>query len=81
MNTVGASLIAEVDTETIIQAVTDAARLVSGAEFGAFFHNRIDEKGESYMLYTLSGVPHEAFEKFPMPRATQLFGPTFRAKA
>ncbi|MBP6311780.1 MAG: PAS domain S-box protein [Flavobacteriales bacterium] len=80
MNTVGASLIAEVDTETIIQAVTDAARLVSGAEFGAFFHNRIDEKGESYMLYTLSGVPHEAFEKFPMPRATQLFGPTFRGE-
>jgi len=32
------------------------------------------------MLYTLSGVPREAFEHFPMPRATDLFGPTFRGE-
>jgi hypothetical protein len=29
------------------------------------------------MLYTISGVPREAFEKFPMPRNTALFAPTF----
>jgi PAS domain S-box-containing protein len=32
------------------------------------------------MLYTLSGVPREAFENFPMPRATDVFGPTFRGE-
>ena len=29
------------------------------------------------MLYTLSGVPIEAFSKFPMPRNTAVFAPTF----
>ena len=33
------------------------------------------------MLYTLSGVPREAFSKFPMPRNTAVFAPTFRARA
>jgi signal transduction histidine kinase len=34
----------------------------------------------SYWLYTLSGVPREAFEKFPMPRETEVFAPTFRGE-
>ena len=29
------------------------------------------------MLYTLSGAPMEAFAKFPMPRNTEVFAPTF----
>lgn len=29
------------------------------------------------MLYTLSGAPAEAFSRFPMPRNTAVFGPTF----
>jgi signal transduction histidine kinase len=29
------------------------------------------------MLYTLSGAPAEAFAKYPMPRKTAVFGPTF----
>ncbi|HWT01816.1 MAG TPA: ATP-binding protein, partial [Pyrinomonadaceae bacterium] len=33
-----------------------------------------------YTLYTLAGVPRAAFEHFPMPRATDLFGPTFRGE-
>ena len=37
----------------------------------------IDDKGESYTLYTLSGAPREAFARFPMPRNTAVFGPTF----
>jgi signal transduction histidine kinase/ActR/RegA family two-component response regulator len=32
------------------------------------------------MLYSLSGVPREHFENFPMPRATDIFGPTFRGE-
>ena len=37
----------------------------------------VDDAGERYTLYTLSGVPREAFSKFPMPRNTAIFEPTF----
>ena len=36
---------------------------------------------KSYTLYTLSGAPREAFSKFPMPRNTAVFEPTFRGRA
>jgi signal transduction histidine kinase len=36
-----------------------------------------DASGDSYMLYTLSGAPAEAFAKFQMPRKTAIFQPTF----
>ncbi len=77
LNRIGRTLTAELDLERVVQAVTDAATEVSGAQFGAFFYNRTNEAGESYMLYTLSGVPREEFAKFPMPRNTAVFGPTF----
>ncbi|MEP7151610.1 MAG: PAS domain-containing protein, partial [Nitrospira sp.] len=59
----------------------DAGREVSRAEFGAFFHNVQNADGESYQLFTLSGAPREAFERFGMPRSTPVFGPTFRGEA
>ena len=66
------------DRETIVQKVTDTATELTHAEFGAFFYNVTDpESGDAYMLYTLSGVPREAFAKFPQPRATAVFAPTF----
>lgn len=80
VNRVGQMLAAERDLQKIVQAVTDAATELTGAQFGAFFYNVLDERGESYMLYTLSGVPREHFARFPMPRATALFGPTFRGE-
>ena len=61
----------------MVQLVTDSGVELTGAEFGAFFYNVVDRRGESYMLYTLSGVDRSAFEKFPMPRNTAIFGPTF----
>ena len=64
-----------------MQIVTDAATELTGAAFGSFFYNVLDDKGGSYMLYTLSGVPREAFERFPMPRNTAVFGPLSGAKA
>jgi PAS domain S-box-containing protein len=80
LNRVGAQLAAELDLEKLVQTVTDAGVALSGAEFGAFFYNLINESGESYTLYTLSGVPREAFAKFPMPRNTAIFSPTFRGE-
>jgi two-component sensor histidine kinase len=51
---------------------------LTGARFGAFFYNVLNEKGESYMLYTLAGAPRSAFERFGMPRNTAVFEHTFR---
>ena len=81
VNRAGRALSAELDLQKLVQAVTDAATTVSGAAFGAFFYNVVDDtRGESYMLYTISGAPREAFASFPMPRNTELFGPTFRGE-
>lgn len=73
----GELLIAELDLQKLVQIVTDEATALCGAEFGSFFYNVLDERGESYVLYTLSGVPREAFSRFPMPRNTHIFSPTF----
>ena len=63
-----------------MQIVTDAGVELSHAQFGAFFYNVLREDGEAYTLYTLSGVPREKFERFPMPRNTAIFEPTFRGR-
>jgi PAS domain S-box-containing protein len=80
INRIGQTLSAELDLHKLVQALTDAATELTGAKFGSFFYNVADACGESYMLYTLSGVPLEAFAHFPMPRNTDIFGPTFRGE-
>lgn len=80
LNKTGSLLASKLELETLLQTVTDAATELSGARFGAFFYNRTGDKGDIYMLYTLSGAPRAAFEKFGHPRATPLFGPTFRGE-
>ncbi|MCD6050056.1 MAG: hypothetical protein K0Q55_1459 [Verrucomicrobia bacterium] len=80
LNDVARAIATELDVGKIVQLITDAGTRITRAQFGAFFYNVLDEKGGSYMLYALSGVPREAFSKFPMPRATGLFGPTFRGE-
>lgn len=77
LNSIGQVISAELDIQSILQKVTDATTQLCGAKFGAFFHNQVNEQGESYMLFTLSGAPREAFEKFGMPRNTAVFHPTF----
>ena len=77
LNRAGIALAAELDLQRLVQMVTDAGVELSGAQVGAFFYNIEDERGESYMLYTISGVDRSLFEKFPMPRNTAVFAPTF----
>jgi PAS domain S-box-containing protein len=67
------------DLESIVQSATDAGRQLCGAQFGAFFYNLVNAQGESYLLYTLSGVPRERFD-VAMPRNTAVFAPTFEGK-
>lgn len=78
LHQVGNTIARELDLEQLVQAVTDAATELSGAQFGAFFYNAINDHGEVYTLATISGVPRERFANFPMPRNTKIFGPTFQ---
>ena len=78
---IGRSVAVRLDLKTIVQEITDAATSLTGARFGAFFYNVLDESGESYTLYTISGAPIDSFSHFPMPRNTPLFEPTFHGSA
>ena len=80
VNRLGQTLAGELDLHKLVQAVTDAATNITDAQFGSFFYNVLNEEGESYMLYALSGVPEEAFAHFPMPRNTEIFAPTFKGE-
>jgi len=77
INSMVGSISEDLNLNNILQKVTDSTTELTGAEFGAFFYNQTDEKGQSFGLYALSGAPREAFENFSMPRNTELFHSTF----
>ena len=80
LNETGKLLASELDLHSLVQAVTDAATKLSGAEFGAFFYNVTEENGEAFLLYTLSGARREELARLGNPRATPLFRATFRGE-
>ena len=77
LHEVAKALATELDLEKVVQIITDAGTRVTRAQLGAFFYNGEDEKRRAYPPYTFSGVATEMFDRFPMPRALDLFGPTF----
>jgi PAS domain S-box-containing protein len=77
LDTTGKTIASQLDLQNVLQTVTDTATKLTGAKFGAFFYNVINEQGEAFLLYTLSGAPRESFEKFGLPRNTAVFHPTF----
>ena len=81
VNEAGVAITAELDLERVIQKAVDAGVALTGAQFGAFFYNARNEQSDAYMLYALAGVDKELFANFPMPRNTEVFGPTFRGEA
>jgi diguanylate cyclase (GGDEF)-like protein/PAS domain S-box-containing protein len=78
---VGQVLAAELDLPRLLQAVTDVVVGLTGAEFGAFFFNSIDDSGMPQLRFTVAGVPREEFARLPMPHDSPLFGPVFRGEA
>jgi PAS domain S-box-containing protein len=79
LNETGTQIAAELDLEHLVQKVVDAGVELTGAQFGAFFYN-VRAAGGSYMLYALAGADRAHFERFPMPRATAVFAPTFKGE-
>lgn len=74
------AITSEVELEKLVQRVTDIGTEVTGAAFGALFYKVENHAGENYFLYTISGAPKEAFSKFPTPRNTEIFNPTFAGR-
>ena len=81
LNRISRILSSELDLGRVVQTVTDIATELSGAKFGAFFYNVIDDKGGSSVLHALAGATRDAFEKFGLPRNSALFEPTVRGAA
>ncbi|HEV2080658.1 MAG TPA: PAS domain S-box protein [Allosphingosinicella sp.] len=80
LNRVGSATAAELDLGKIVQLVTDAGTEISGAHFGAFFYNSINEAGDRMLLYALSGADRSQFDSFGHPRPTEVFAPTFNGE-
>jgi PAS domain S-box-containing protein len=80
INSIGRSILSDLDADSILQKVTDATTKIAGAAFGAFFYNRIDASGKSYTLVKLSGASMKDFERFGMPRNTPVFSKTFNGE-
>jgi signal transduction histidine kinase len=78
---VGRLIAAELDLSSLVKAVIDAATLLSGATFGAFFYHVVDPNGVRSTLYALSGAPREAFETFPIPTNSAVFAPILRGES
>ena len=53
---------------------------MTSAAFGAFFYNVVNDQGEAFTLYKTSGVSRQEFARFPMPRNTAVFSPTFHGE-
>ena len=80
LNRTGAAVAAELELDRVVQIVTDAGVELTGAQFGAFFYNVVDDAGESMLLYSLSGADRTQFEGFGHPRPTPVFAPTFKGE-
>lgn len=80
LNKLSPKIAASLDLKELVQLATDEATKLVGANFGAFFYNVTNDDGKAFLLYTLSGAARESFEHMGMPRATALFGPTFRGQ-
>ncbi|WP_424494644.1 PAS domain S-box protein [Salinimicrobium sp. GXAS 041] len=59
LNTIGKSISEHLDVKGILQRVTDATTTLTGAAYGAFYYNNVDDNGDSFELFTLAGLPPE----------------------
>jgi signal transduction histidine kinase/CheY-like chemotaxis protein len=78
LNRLGHSLLSQLDASALVQSMTDLATELAGAEFGAFFHHAVGEKGEPYTLHKVSGTAPAAFGDFSIPRIIAAFPAAFQ---
>lgn len=69
---ISSALVAELDVEKLLQRVTEAARELSGAAFGVFYHRSRGPSGEPRTLCTVSGASPDALALLPKPGPADL---------
>lgn len=79
LHEISSSLAGELDLKKLLQSFTDQTTILTRAEFGAYF-NTASATSEFFDIVTLSGLPLERFSSFPLPRKTEIFGPTLRGE-
>jgi len=72
VNRTGTALASRRDLHPLLQELTDAATSISGARYGAFFYQAVDDAGAAAMLHTLSDGARANFASFCAPRAAAL---------
>ena len=77
LNTVGKSISEKLEVKGILQRVTDATTQLTGATYGAFFYNNINDKKDQFRLFSLSGVSSKTFEELQQLYHSVLFEATF----
>ena len=77
LNTVGKSISEKLEVEGILQRVTDATTNFTGAAYGAFFYNNINDKKGDFRLFSLSGISKKTFDEMHKLPHSALFEPTF----
>ena len=81
LNSIGKVILEKLDVKIILQQVTDVTTKITGAEFGAFFYNSVNEDGEEFKLFTLAGAFPAAFEESgDASKYRDLFDKTFNQK-
>jgi PAS domain S-box-containing protein len=79
LNEVGRLISAELTLQKMVQAVTNAATDLTGAKFGSFFYNILNDKGQQQTLFTVAGMPPELFEDFATSVASERFIRTLKS--
>jgi signal transduction histidine kinase/DNA-binding response OmpR family regulator len=77
LNRVGAAVAAELELERAVQVVIDSATELTGAAYGAFFYNVVDDGSDSFQRYAMSGAARDAFVNLPMPQSKAVFVSAF----
>ena len=74
LHRVGSAIAGRLELREIVQLATDAARELIPASFGASSPTSCPTRARR------TGVDRSAFERFPMPRKTDIFAPTFNGE-
>ncbi len=78
LNRLSKMLSSSLDAQAIVVQTTEALTLLTDAQYGAFYYNKLDDTGEFYTDYTLSSITSASTESFLVPRKTAIFTNTFK---
>ena len=77
VHSVGQALSGELDSEKVVNTVIESATRVTGADYGVFLANQLDEQGK-YIISAIAGPTRELFRRFPIARTNEVFDTTLR---